>query len=120
MKRYTFTERKYYDVLRDGGYLLYFDEKEGTETVTRKADEEGGEETTETYPVWTYQRITMNAPLEKGCVVDALIRTQYSQADVEAIYRHILAGGDNSEFAEFNTFAEQCKVEANRILQIEV
>ena len=44
--------------------------------------------------------------------VDELIREQYSQSDVESIFRKKLAGDDNGEFDTFNSFAEQCKIQA--------
>lgn len=106
--KYTFTEKKFFDELMNGKFLVYFNEEEATESVT---NEDGVEST---YPIWRYEMALADS-LEKGVIVDAIIRTQYSQADVEAIFRHKLAGSDD-EFAAFNTFAEAAKVRANEII----
>ena len=106
--KYTFTEKKFFDELMNGKFLVYFDEEETTESVS---NEDGVEST---YHIWRY-KMAMADSLEKGVIVDAIIRTQYSQADVEAIFRHKLAGEDD-EFTEFNAFAEAAKTRANEII----
>jgi len=115
MKRYTFSEQKKFDIVWDKVYL-YFDEESHEETNTWE-DEETGEEHTETRTVWTYQRAEMQAPLEYGRAVNAIIRERYSQDAVEAIFRHKIAGIDEGAFDEFNTYAEWCKGEAKRICE---
>ena len=114
-KKYTFTNKKLVDIIPSGKVYIYFDETESTETVTHK-DDGTGEETSETYPIWLYQIAESSLPLEKGKLVNDIIRTVYTQGDVEAIMRHKLAGEDDGEFEEFNTFAENAKVIANQIL----
>ena len=115
MKRYTFSNQRLIDILPSGKVFVYFDEQQGTETTISR-NEETGEETESTYPVWTYLRAESHLPLEKGVLVNDIIRTVYSQADVEAIMRHKMAGTDDGEFEEFNAFAEHAKEIAVNIL----
>lgn len=115
MVRYTFVTQKLTDILPSGKVYIYFDEQEGSETVSHK-DPETEEEITETYPIWTYQRAESSLPLEKGKLVNDIIRAVYSQGDVEAIMRHKLAGEDDGEFKEFDAFAESAKALANKII----
>ena len=116
MTRYTFSTQKLIDILPSGKVYVYFDEQQDTETTTSK-NEETGEEVENTYPIWSYLRAESSLPLEKGILVNDIIRTVYSQADVEAIMRHKLAGVDTGEFEEFNTFAENAKLVAVTILE---
>jgi hypothetical protein len=110
--RYTFTERKTIDKCSDGRIFVYFDEKEETEKIVT---EQGQDE----YPVWTYKRAETSEPLTKSKIVDAIIRVDYSQADVEAIFRHKLAGmDDEGEFHLFNIVAERAKERANEVLSL--
>ena len=121
MKKYQFLEPRQMDRLANGKIRYYYNEETATETITIPAEEEGGEPTVDTHPVYRYDVIDLDeevTPETKGVLIDALIRTQYSQADVEAIMRHKIAGdaGAAAEFRAFNTYAEQCKAEAARIL----
>lgn len=50
MVRYTFATQKLTDILPSGKVYIYFDEQEGSETVSHK-DSETEEEITETYPI---------------------------------------------------------------------
>ena len=113
--RYTFTQQKKYDILQDKVFI-YYDEKESTETVTH-IDPETEEETTDTYPIWTYRRAQVEK-LEKGQIVNAIIREEYSQDAVEAIFRHRL-DGETEEFDIFDAYAEWAKGEAVKILSNE-
>ena len=115
IQRHSFSNQRLIDILPSGKVFVYFDEQQGTETVSSK-NEETGEETEDTYPVWTYLRAESHLPLEKGVLVNDIIRTVYSQADVEAIMRHKMAGTDDGEFEEFNAFAEQAKIVAVNVL----
>lgn len=103
MIKYTFTEPKTTDKLRNGKIRCYFDEQVATE-----------EETT----VYRYSKVDLSAPLQRDTLIDAMIRTRYSQSAVEAILRHKIAGDDTGAFAEFNAFAEQCKADADKILNL--
>lgn len=103
MTKYTFTEQKTTDMLRNGKIRCYFDEQVATE-----------EETT----VYRYSKVDLSAPLQRDTLIDAMIRTRYSQSAVEAIMRHKLAGDDEGEFDTFNVYAEQCKADADRIIQL--
>lgn len=47
------------------------------------------------------------------------IRARYSQDEENAILRKTLAGIATEEFAEYNAFAEQCKVEARMEIGID-
>ena len=111
MKIYQFTERKKADVLPDGRIRIYFDEREGVETITHEEEDAENDE----HPVYGYQ-VAECDKLEKGAIVNAIVRTAYSQSDVEAIFRHKLAGEDD-EFDKFNEFAEAAKVRAAEILE---
>lgn len=114
--KYQFIEPRRMDKLSNGRIRCYYGEEIGTESITTR--QESGEEVTEEHPVYAYKAVDVDAPVDKAKVVDALVRTRYSQSDVEAIIRHSLAQAEGSaeEFAEFNAFAEECKREAARIL----
>lgn len=123
MSKYTFTERKLSDRLPDGRTRIYFDETVETENVVT-IDEETGKESKESYKVYLYRvaDIPAGEPVNKATITNAIIRAQYSQADVEAIFRHAIAGtGDGKkggdEFAEFDAFAEAAKARAMEILK---
>lgn len=110
--RYTFDKQKTADVLTSGKFLVYFDEK----IVKEKDFDEEGKEIGE-HDAYSYQRVLVDA-LEKGAVVNAIIRLSYPQDAVEAIMRHKIAGdeGADAEFGEFNAYAEFAKAEADKIL----
>ena len=123
MSKYTFTASKLADRLPDGRTRIYFDETVETETVVT-IDEETGKESKKSYKVYLYRvaDIPAGEPVDKATITNAIIRAQYSQADVEAIFRHALTGtGDGKkgaeELAEFNTFAEAAKARAMEILK---
>ena len=123
MSKYTFTTSKLADRLPDGRTRIYFDETVETEIVVT-IDEETGKESKKSYKVYLYRvaDIPAGEPVDKATITNAIIRAQYSQADVEAIFRHALAGsGDGKkgadELAEFNTFAEAAKARAMEILK---
>ena len=101
MTKYTFKEHKTTDKLRNGKIRCYFDEETATE-----------EETT----VYRYSKVDMEEPIKRDSLIDAMIRTRFSQSAVEAIMRHKLAGDDEGEFDSFNAYAEQCKADAKRII----
>lgn len=117
MIKYQFTDQRRMDSLSDGRTRCYYNETITQETISTK-DQETGEETSETHPVYGYEAIDIEGPVTKAELVNALVRIRYSQADVEAIMRHALAGvdGANEEFEEFNAFAEKCKKDAEAIL----
>lgn len=54
------------------------------------------------------------AKAEKGTIVSALIRERYTVDDELALQRQRDTKPD--EFTEYNTFAEACKAEADRII----
>lgn len=113
--RFTFSEQRRLDHLANGKYRCYFDEQSRTEVTTTK--NESGEDESISAIVYTYQAVDVDEPT-KATIVDALVRTRYSQSDVEAIMRHKFAGeeGADAEFQEFNAFAEKCKKDAEDIL----
>ena len=111
-ERYTFTERKTYDALPDGRIRVYYDEQESTETVTT-VDRETEEETTDTYPVWSYLAVTADS-LTRSSIIVALIRAEYSADDELAIQRQ--QDDKPIEYATYNAFVEWCKAYAGRVL----
>ena len=115
--KYKFSEPQRTAALNNGLIRCFYNEeieKEIVETTNPETEETVTEEITN----YLYEAVNITGPLEKGKVVDALIRTRYSQSDVEALLRHKIAGdeGADAEFDTFNAFAEACKVEAKRIL----
>lgn len=58
--------------------------------------------------------IPSNATDKKAAIVSALIRERYTVDDELAVQRQRDTKPD--EFTEYNTFAEACKAEANRII----
>ena len=117
MNKYHFSEAQKMAPLANGQIRCYYNEEISEETIS-VPDPETGELVPETHTVYSYDAVDLDAPIEKGVLVDALIRTRYSQADVEAIMRHKMANasGAAAEFREFNEFAEAMKAEATRIL----
>ena len=49
--------------------------------------------------------------------VNRLIRLSYSQSKENSIYRHKFNGTGDEEFAVFNTYCEQCKVDARKLIE---
>ncbi len=117
MNKYHFSEPQKMAPMSNGKVRCYYNEVISEETIHVK-DEETGELVPETHPVYTYDAVDLASPVSKGDLVDALIRTQYSQSSVEALMRHKMANasGAAAEFREFNEFAEAMKTEATRIL----
>ena len=112
--KYQFSEPQRTAALNNGKIRCFYNEEVHTETV-ETVDPETEEKVTEEVTTYLYDAVDVDA-LEKGVIVDALIRTSYSQSDVEAIMRHKIAGDEGAEFDAFNSFAESCKAEARRIL----
>jgi len=71
-----------------------------------------------TLPIFTCEKAIVDYPLDYAQIVDAMIRTRYTQGDVEAILRHKINGDEGAEEAynTFNAFAESCKQQAQEIL----
>lgn len=115
MNKYLFSEPRKYDALRNGMFRCYFNEEITEQTITHEG--EGGEAISETITNYGYNAVDVHS-IDKGEIVDAIIRTRFSQSAVEAIMRHKIAKaeGSTAEFNEFNDFAEWAKTEANRIL----
>ena len=123
MNQYLFSEPRKTDALKGGIVRCYYNEvvSEVPEEITNP---ENNETTTQTRTEYAYNAVDIPAPVTKGALVDAILRAGtpetpgYSQADVEAIFRHKIAKSEGSaaEFTAFNNFAEWCKAEATRIL----
>lgn len=109
--RYSFLNPKTYDALPDGRVRVYYDEVVVTETVTRK-DETTGEETTETYPVYTYRAVDVES-FDRSSVIVALIRAEYSADDELAIQRQ--RDDKVSDYNTYNAFVEKCKAVADMV-----
>ena len=111
--RYTFDKQKTTDILTSGKILVYFDEK----VVKEKDFDEEGKEIGE-HDAYSYQRVFVDA-LEKGAIVNAIVRLLYPQDAVEAIMRHKINGDPEAgkEFDAFNQYAEFAKTEADRIIK---
>ena len=108
MTHYLFDTKKYADIIGSKAYI-YFDEQQVQETVS---SEDGNDETA---TVYSYRRAEATTPLDKGKIVNAIIREDYSQDAAEAIIRHKL-NGDSEEWDAFNACAEAAKVRAVEIL----
>ena len=89
----------------------------GEETVEAPADPETGEPGGEpdTHPIYTCQSVNVPYPVERGALVDAMIRTRYSVSEEFAVLRQRDTKPD--EFAAYNAFAESCKAWASDALQ---
>lgn len=116
--KYQFSQPQRKAALNNGKIRCFYNEetkRELVETINPETEETTAEEVVN----YLYDVVDIDSPAEKGKIVDALIRTRYSQSDVEAIMRHKMAGdeGADTEFDAFNTFAEACKAEAKRILE---
>lgn len=77
-----------------------------TEETTKNQDDE---EVTQ----YKAEYVLVNS-LDKETIVNALIRRRYSLSEELAILRQRESKAD--EFADYNTFAEECKTTANDIL----
>lgn len=117
MSKFLFDEAQKMAPLANGQTRCYYNETISEETIS-VPDPETKELVPETHTVYSYDAIDLETPVTKPVLVDALIRTRYSQSDVEAILRHKIANasGATAEFREFNEFAEAMKAEAVRIL----
>lgn len=76
------------------------------------AEVQHGEETAEEYTKQVI--IPSNATDKKAAIVSALIRERYTVDDELALQRQRDSKPD--EFTDYNTFAEACKAEADRII----
>ena len=115
--KYQFSEPQRTAALANGKIRCFYNEETKT-SVEEYVNPETDERVTREVTNYLYDAVDVDAPAEKGVIVDALIRTKYSQSDVEAIMRHKIAGdeGADAEFNTFNAFAETCKAEAKRIM----
>ena len=140
-KKYTSDVPRKMDTLTNGKIRCYFDEELVPKEDIIPAAEEGGEPQTVTRQEYAYDAVDMEPGFSRGDLIDALIRNRdahktetdpetgeevdvvfhYTQSAVEAIMRHKIAGtaGAAADFRAFNTFAEECKVEADRILSVD-
>lgn len=111
--RYKFLERMTYEALPGGGFRIYYDEQEGTETVKR-IDEQTGEETTDSYTVYSYRAVVVSA-LERTEIIVALIRDTYSADDELAIQRQ--KDDKPGDYNAYNAYVEKCKAIAKSVLE---
>lgn len=136
MKTYKFDVPKKWDVLENGKIRCYYNMAEEELVIESKPEimEDDGDDdwndeepkgiekeetkTTTTMTLYTYSAVDIDGPIDKGKIVDAIIRAKYSQSEVEAIIRKKIARaeGSSKEFTEFNNYAEYAKTEANWIL----
>ena len=115
MQRFTFNKAKTLEVLKNGKTRVYFDHQTFRETPA--AGEDGTQGSPVTMHSYRAADIPAGEPVTKSAIVNAIVRSEYSQADVEAIMRHKLAGVDSDEFDTFNAFAEAAKARAVEILE---
>ncbi len=115
MKRYTFANPQTLAVLPSGATRIYFDEKTAEEVITI-TDEKGKEQAVK-QKVYTYRATDIPAgdPVDKGAIAQAIIRADYSQAEVEAIFRKRLAGAKTDGFDDFNKAAEDAVARAEKL-----
>ena len=107
--RYTSIQRKpSHEALPNGKIRIYYDEIESTETASHR-DEDSGEETEDTYPVYLYRVVDADALVASSIIV-ALIRAEYSADDELAIQRQ--RDDKPQEYNEYNAYAEWCKAYA--------
>lgn len=139
-QKLSFDTPRQKDTLANGKIRCYFDEETQQKADIIPAAEEGGEPTQTTRTEYLYDSVDMEPGFTRGDLINALIRSRdahktekdpetgedrdvvfhYTQDTVEAIIRHKIAGtaGAAADFRNFNTFAEECKAEADRILGI--
>lgn len=79
-------------------------------TITEKQVEEEGE----TKTMYECETVLVDNEPDKGKIVEALIRERYSVSDELALERQKTA--KKAEWNEYNTFCEDCKAIANRVL----
>lgn len=122
--------------LPNGKIRCYYNEETRERPEIQPSGEDSGEASEEepaTKTDYIYDAVDIDGPVTKATLTDALIRNAtltikegstekqagpYSQSDVEAIFRHKVAGdsGAAAEFKTFNLFAEACKATAVQIL----
>ena len=100
------------DALPDGRILVYYDEQESSESVTTR-DPETEEETTVTYPVYSYKAVQADS-LTRNSIIVALIRAEYTADDELAIQRQ--KDDKPSEYNHYNAYVEKCKAIADHTL----
>ena len=137
MKKYAFDKPMKTTVLTNGKTRCYYNEETRERPVIRPSEDRDAQDSTddepETETEYLYDIVDIDGPVNKGTITDALIRNAtltikegstekqagpYSQSEVEAIFRHKVAGdaGAAAEFKTFNIFAEACKSVAVGIL----
>ena len=114
MKRFVFNKTKKMDRLPDGRVRVYFDHQTIRESTA--SGEDGAQEEIKTLHSYRAADVPAGETVNKGAITNAIIRADYSQADVEAIMRHKLAGVESDEFDAFNAAAEAAKARAVEIL----
>lgn len=122
--------------LPNGKTRCYYNEETRERPEIQPSGEDSGEASEEEPATKTdhiYDAVDIDGPVTKATLTDALIRNAtltikegstekqagpYSQSDVEAIFRHKVAGdsGAAAEFKTFNLFAEACKATAVQLL----
>lgn len=111
-QRFTSIERQTRIALPGGGFRIFYDEIESTETASRR-DEESGEEIKETYPVYLYRVIDVKS-LDRTEIIVALIRNNYTADDELAIQRQ--QDVKPVEYSTYSAYVEWCKAYADRII----
>ena len=120
MKVYKFDSPRKTDTLSNGKIRCYYTEQLEELVIEKQEAEDEDQPEDDVITLYTYNAVDLDGELTKSNIVNAIIREKYSQADVEAIMRHKIAGeeGSEEEFSSFNSYAEQAKLEANRILSL--
>jgi len=72
-----------------------------------RTDEDGN-----TFESWDYEYANCQSPYRKG-LIEGIIRSKYSQDDVEAILSNYLVGEDDGEYAEFQKWRKVAKAVAD-------
>lgn len=72
-----------------------------------RTDEDGN-----TFESWDYEYANCKIPYREG-IIKGIIRSEYSQDEVEAILSNYLGGDDNGEYAEFQKWRRIAKAVAD-------
>ena len=72
-----------------------------------RTDEDGN-----TFESWDYEYANCRNPYREG-IIEGIIRSEYSQEEVEAIFANYLGGEDNGEYAEFQKCRKIAKAVAD-------
>ena len=110
-QQYVFSERKIYDKLLNKKFRIYYNEIEEIETSSYVNDD--NIEVIDSHTIYKYNIVDIDS-IDKRSIVSSLLKLKYSIDDELALHRQ--KDSKPEEFNDYNTYAEECKMIADEIL----